>query len=84
MSNLDFDFLLPLPDSPKEAAMEKLKTMVDEMIAPKFDMASRAPGPNPTPRDPRVRPPGVSHPDGWTGVASSLRPVSPGILREAL
>jgi len=38
VSNLDFDFLLPLPDSPKEAAMEKLKTMVDEMIAPKFDM----------------------------------------------
>ena len=48
VSNLDFDFLLPLPDSPKEAAMEKLKTMVDEMIAPKFDMASRAPGPKPS------------------------------------
>jgi len=38
VSNLDMDFLGLLPGATKEQAMEKVRTMVADSVAPKFDM----------------------------------------------
>ena len=38
VSNLDLDFLGLLPGATKEEAMEKVRTMVADSVAPKFDM----------------------------------------------
>lgn len=38
VSNLDFDILSKLPEEQKRAAMRKLGELVDEAVAPKFDL----------------------------------------------